>query len=137
MPQVFNGLYYHLIILLAYEDNKREIHTAAEGHRKIQMLSCASTFICRGHSWEEVKPRLGKEDWAHFQWEVIGFTSLLIINHSRHLEISSCGAEAPWHSLSTPVHTLPTGIRNILSRENQDTYIVLAFISRHKILLHG
>lgn len=68
MPQVFNGLDYHLIILLAYEDNKREIHTAAaEGYRNIQMVSCASTFICRGHSQEEVKPRLGKEDWAHFQ----------------------------------------------------------------------
>lgn len=52
MPQVFNGLSdYHLIILLAYEDNKRETYTAAaEGHRNIQMVSCASTFICRGHS---------------------------------------------------------------------------------------
>lgn len=52
---------YHLIILLAYEDNKREIYTAAaEDHRNIQVVSCASTFICRGHSWEEVEPRLGK-----------------------------------------------------------------------------
>lgn len=52
MPQVFNGLSdYHLIILLAYEDNKRETYTAAaEGHRNIHMVSCASTFICRGHS---------------------------------------------------------------------------------------
>lgn len=51
MPQVFNVLDYHLIISLAYEDNKREIYTAvAEGHRNIQMVSCASTFTCRGHS---------------------------------------------------------------------------------------
>lgn len=61
MPQVFNGVDYHLIILLAYEDNEREIYTiAAEGHRNIQKVSCASTFICRGHSWEEVKPKLGE-----------------------------------------------------------------------------
>lgn len=51
MPQVFNGLSdYHLIVLLAYYDNKRENYTtAAEGHRNISILSYVSTFICRGY----------------------------------------------------------------------------------------
>lgn len=128
MPQVFNGLSdYHLIMLLAYEDNKREIYTeAAEAHRNIQMVSCASTFICRGET-KIKKVRLGILP--------VKGNRFYISAHDKPLKTS--GDLLLWgRGSSMPVHTLPTGTRNVLGRENQCTHIVLIFISRYKTLLH-